>query len=114
MKRRPFKDQKRVEGRYGPVFDAVRELPCWLWTIKYYGPGHQCCSYGSQGGHTAHHLGHLDSDGMIPVCGAAHDLLAGYGGRTTVTRFRDWLEEHDYDVQRVGELFYEQEAAKLA
>ena len=40
-------------------------------------------------------LGYYDADGLIPGCGAAHDLYAGLGGRKTVAHFRAWLEAQE-------------------
>lgn len=88
--------------RYGPLFRAVRAMPCWLELQLYDGPGHQGCGPGQQGGHTAHHLGRLDEDGLIPGCGRAHDLYVGRGGRTTVRHFAQWMQRFGFTLKGVG------------
>jgi hypothetical protein len=89
--------------RYGQAFDVVQEHAkrgnCRLAEMGYTGPGHEGCWHGTQGEWTAHHVGRngdgsgrpVDADGMIYVCGRAHDLFAGRGGRKTVAAFRAWL-----------------------
>lgn len=91
---------KRYTGkgpRYGPLFKAVRDLPCHFCVEGYVGPGHEDGgrTLGQQGGPTAHHIGRLDAQGMIPVDGGAHDLCAGRGGDTSIAHFRAWLEEKE-------------------
>lgn len=104
--------------RYGVLFVAIREMRCWLWVENYYGPGHPCCTKGAQdsdhspNGQTAHHFGRWDEDGLTPVCGGAHDLLAGLGGRTTIQRFRSWLDENGINLQEVA-LGYVEAAKEL-
>ena len=96
--------------RYGVLFLAIREMRCWLWVENYYGPGHECCTKGVQDspnsqhpeGATAHHVGRFDEQGLIPGCGAAHDLYKGLGGRTTIQRFRAWLDENGINLQEVA------------
>lgn len=92
-----MKGWKRSEDRYGPAWEGVRALPCHLCRLGYRGPGHEPGqgTLGQQGGPTAHHVGRLDSEGMIPVDGMAHDLFAGRGGRTAIEHFRRWLEEQE-------------------
>lgn len=80
---------------YGLAFDVVQEHAkrgnCRLAEMGYMGPGHEGCWHGTQGEWTAHHVGKTDADGMIYVCGRAHDLFAGRGGRKTLAAFRAWL-----------------------
>lgn len=105
---------QRYDGtgeRYGQAFVEVRAMPCWLEQEGYDGLGHEGCGPGVQGGHTAHHIGKFDSEGLIPGCGAAHDLYAGLGGRTTAEAFKAWLETMGYELQTVGLTFFELVAA---
>jgi hypothetical protein len=60
---------KRTEYRYGKLWEAVKREPCFLsWHV----PGHKC-GIGVRPA-TAHHLGRLDAEGLVPCCGKAHDL----------------------------------------
>ena len=60
-----FKDQQL---RYGLLFREIRLLLCF--GVEYL-PGHICGpGYAPP---TAHHLGKLDLDGLLPVCGLLHD-----------------------------------------
>ena len=112
IKRRSFSQKYKGDGpRYGTLFVRVRELPCWLAQAGYDGPGHEGCGLGAQGGHTAHHVGRNDADGLIPVCGRAHDLCAGLGGRTTIAHFRDWLNRKAYRLDEVALNYVEQAEA---
>jgi len=90
--------------RYGVLFRAVRKLPCWLCVSGYTGPGHVAGAgtFGAQGGHTAHHVGRLDADGLLPGCGAAHDLYAGLGGAKTIAHFREWLVREGFTLRLVA------------
>ncbi|HUT60647.1 MAG TPA: hypothetical protein VNA25_22610 [Phycisphaerae bacterium] len=90
--------------RYGQLFMVVRVMRCWLCEEGYEGPGHKVgdCARGVQGGHTAHHTGRLDADGMIPGGGAAHDLYAGLGGDTTQQHFKDWLKAKGVTLTEIG------------
>ena len=88
--------------KYGPLFRAVRDMRCWLSCEGYWGRGHRQCWNGDTGGHTAHHVGRLDEHGLIPVCGAAHDLCHGLGGRTTKNHFRAWLDRQPKGLDAVG------------
>lgn len=90
--------------RYGQLFQIVRVLRCWLDRERY--PGH-VCGLGAQGGHTAHHVGRKDEDGLIPGCGAAHDLYAGLGGRETQRVFRKWLREGGVTLEEIGFAYVE-------
>lgn len=106
IKRRSFSEKyKDPEGkRYGELFMIVRLLSCWLCDEKYEGPGHKVgdCAIGAQGGHTAHHVGRYDADGLIPGGGKAHDLYAGLGGSGTVAHFRGWLGSKHVTLKQVG------------
>lgn len=93
--------------RYGTLFVAVRREPCWLMTEGYRGPGHKACGLGSQGGHTAHHIAFYDDEGMLPGCGLAHDLYAGYGGRKRMRAFREWLMGKGFRLEEVALGFVE-------
>ncbi len=113
---------KKYDGtgpRYGPLFRTVRDLTCWLRREGYQGPGHYpSCGRGVQDsphatleqgwGRTAHHVGRLDEEGLIPCCGKAHDILAGLGSRTTQQRFRAWLDERGFTLRQVGLLYVAQ------
>ena len=94
---RSFSETHADDPRYGPEFEALREAPCFLVTYEYSGPGHEQCGPGSRGlGHTAAHLSASDDRLMLPACGNAHDLVDGYGGRTTVAVFREWVAEQPW------------------
>lgn len=55
---------------YGVLFTLVRTWRCFGAT---YLPGHECgLGYAPP---TAHHPGKTDLDGLLPVCGALHDLV---------------------------------------
>ena len=98
----------RTDERYGPAWERVKKLPCVLYTLNFYGVGHQCCGYGEMTGHTAHHLSRLDRDGIIPCCGKAHDLLHNRGSKRTQATFRTWTEANAVDWQAVGLRYYEE------
>lgn len=100
-RRRSFSERyKDPNGpRYGQLFLIVRVLACWLKVEGY--PGHEC-GPGAQGGHTAHHVGRYDRDGLIPGCGRAHDLYAGLGGRTEQEEFKAWLREGGVTLKEIG------------
>lgn len=83
-------------------------MPCWLATRGYNGPGHTGCYIGVQGGHTAHHIGRDDVDGLLPVCGRAHDLCANITGLRAQLHFRAWMEEHGHTLESVALEFIEQ------
>ena len=103
---RTFTERYRdPEGpRYGQLFMIVRVMRCWLCEEGYEGPGHKvgACARGAQGGHTAHHTGRLDADGLIPGGGAAHDLYAGLGGHGTQQHFKRWLKAKGVTLTEVG------------
>jgi len=91
--------------RYGPLFTAVKAMPCWLNVEGYRGRGHESCGpgvqqgqYSAPDGHTAHHVGRYDEEGLLPVCGRAHDLSAGLGGRTTQLVFQAWLDRQGFGL----------------
>ena len=95
--------------RYGPLFRAVKAMPCWLKAEGYRDRGHEECGPGVQmgmysrlDGHTAHHVGRYDEEGLLPVCGRAHDLSAGLGGRTTQLAFRAWLDRRGLSLDRLA------------
>lgn len=107
--RKPLRKQsfteryKDPEGpRYGQLFLLVRVMRCWLDQVGYSGRGHHQCGMGVQGGHTAHHVGRLDAEGLIPGCGAAHDLYAGLGGAGMQKEFRAWLAAQGFTLPQVG------------
>lgn len=116
MKQRSFSQVHDGTGdRYGPAFERVRELPCWLLTEGYDGPGHPQCGPGSQRwDKTAAHVAHYDSSGMLPLCGSGHDLLDGIGGRTTIQFFRAWLKLRGFVLEVIGKQFYEEAMEGLA
>lgn len=104
MKRSPIlrRGLKRAPDRYGPVWDRVRRLPCWVAGAGYRGRGHPRCGMGETSRHTAHHIGRRDSDGLIPVCGAAHDLFHNRAGRRAAREFDRWLADHNVVAIAVG------------
>lgn len=116
IKRQSFSQKyKDPDGkRYGELFMIVRLLSCWLCDEGYNGPGHKVgdCAIGAQGGHTAHHVGRYDEDGMIPGGGKAHDLYAGIGGSETVAHFRGWLGSKRVTLKQVG-LEYVEKAKRI-
>ena len=67
--------RNRKEGRHGPLWEAVRRLPCFLAVLA---PElHPMCGLGYASGHTAHHVipASLDIMGLLPCCGQVHDVL---------------------------------------
>ena len=108
IKQRSFSTVHDGSGaRYGLAFLQVRQLPCWLMTQGYDGPGHPQCGPGSQRWNpTACHLGYWDRDGLIKGCGAAHDLYDGIGGRSTIQFFRTWLKLQGFVLRVIGKRFY--------
>ena len=93
--------------RYGELFLIVRVMRCDLCKRGYSGPGHrmdgsQDLRRGVQGGHTAHHVHRYDRQGMIPVDGAAHDLVAGLGSAETQRAFKTWLLAEGVTLDNVG------------
>jgi len=111
IKARSFSERYDGTGEeYGPVFRIIRLLPCWLALVGYFGPGHEACGRGEQGGHTAHHVGKTDAEGMLPGCGRAHDLYANRGSARTQRTFRAWLAERGYDLVAVALMYYRRHA----
>jgi len=103
IKARSFSQTHDGKGeRYGWLFRLVRRRACFLRVMGYRGLGHEGCGDGAQGGSTAHHVGRPDVEGLLPVCGRAHDLCAGLGGRTTVARFRAWLAEGGHTLKEMA------------
>lgn len=80
LKTRDFR--KRKEGRYGPLWDRVRRMPCFVRVLfpelHRCGPGYAPA--------TAHHIipGGQDDEGLAPACGAVHDVLEAQKRRVTV------------------------------
>ena len=80
LKRRDFR--KRKEGRCGPLWEKVRRMPCFL--LEMVPELHECgLGYAPA---TAHHVipRGLDEEGLLPVCGQAHDVLEAQKRRTIV------------------------------
>jgi hypothetical protein len=50
----------------------------------------------------------MDAEGLLPVCGKAHDLVAGRGGRTTRATFEAWLKANHVDLRELGLRYYEE------
>jgi hypothetical protein len=97
LQARSFSEVHADDPRYGPEFDAIRDLECFCVTFAYSGPGHEKCGPGSRGlGHTAAHLSAEEDTLMVPACGAAHDLVDGYVSETTVRVFRDWVAGQEW------------------
>lgn len=115
LKAKPFRPRPDAT-RYGQLFQIVRVLRCWLCVEGYQGPGHTVgnCAIGVQGKHTAHHVGRLDEEGLIPGGGAAHDLYAGLGGKRTVAHFRKWLKERGLTLEEVGQMYVAKARAIIA
>ncbi|KKM21364.1 hypothetical protein LCGC14_1636090 [marine sediment metagenome] len=114
LRARSFTEKYDGTGeRYGPDFERVKHLPCELCRLGYVGPGHDrsegSLELGEQGGPTAHHVGRYDRDGLIPCDGAAHDLMAGLGGRTRQKRFKAWLAANGYDLKALALQYVTQE-----
>lgn len=116
LKARPFTaaHSDPASPRYGQLFMIVRVMRCWLDREGYRDAGHYECGRGVQGGHTAHHVGRLDADGLIPGCGAAHDLYAGLGGEETLRIFRRWLREGGATLAEIGQGYVEDARAIAA
>ena len=108
-----FKMYDGTGKRYGQLFYIVRVLLCALCKRGYRGAGHPECGLGAQGGHTAHHVGRFDREGLIPGCGAAHDLYAGLGGEATIREFRGWLLRNGLTLEGLGQEYVEK-AKKIA
>lgn len=80
LKRRDFR--KRKEGRYGPLWEKVRRMPCFL--LEMVPELHECgLGYAPA---TAHHVipKGLDEQGLLPVCGKVHDVLEAQKRREIV------------------------------
>ena len=116
IKQRSFSQVHDGTGdRYGPAFERVRGLPCWLLVEGYDGLGHPQCGPGDQRWDpTACHLKKKDSEGLLSGCGAAHDLYDGIGGRTTLKVFRAWLELRGFVLEVIGKQFYREAMEGLA
>lgn len=80
LKRRDFRKLK--EGRYGPLWETVRRMPCFLREMA---PELHECGLGYAPA-TAHHVipKGLDAEGLIPTCGKAHDVLEAQKRREIV------------------------------
>ena len=80
LKRRDFR--KRKEGRYGPLWEIVRGMPCFLREMV---PHLHECGLGYAPA-TAHHVipRGLDEEGLCPVCSSVHDVLEAQKRRTIV------------------------------
>ena len=80
LKRRDFR--KRKEGRYGPLWEKVRRMPCFLREMV---PELHQCGLGYAPA-TAHHVipRGQDVEGLLPVCMSAHDVLEAQKRREIV------------------------------
>ena len=82
LKRKDFR--KRKEGRYGPLWETVRRMPCFLREMA---PElHECWGLGYSIGHTAHHVipKSQDEEGLAPCCGHVHAVLEAQKRREIV------------------------------
>jgi hypothetical protein len=80
FKRKDFR--KRKEGRYGPLWEKVKRMPCFLREMV---PHLHECGLGYAPA-TAHHVipKGLDAEGLIPCCSKAHDVLEAQKRREIV------------------------------
>ena len=80
LKTRDFR--KRKKGRYGPLWEAVKRMPCFLLETA---PELHTCGLGYAPA-TAHHVipKGQDEEGLISCCGAVHDVLEAHKRRVTV------------------------------
>ncbi len=80
LKTRDFR--KRKEGRYGPLWEKVRRMPCFV--AEKFGELHTCgLGYAPA---SAHHVipGGQDQEGLAPCSGAVHNVLEAQKRRVTV------------------------------
>lgn len=80
LKRRDFR--KRKEGRYGPLWERVKRMECFLREMV---PELHECGLGYAPA-TAHHVipRGLDEEGLAPACGRVHDVLEAQKRREIV------------------------------
>ena len=112
IRRQSFSQKYDGTGeKYGQLFLIVRVLKCDLLVMGYTGLGHPQCQRGVQGtgGHTAHHVcQQIDALGLLPGCGAGHDLYAGLGGRKVRLAFTTWCKANGYDIIQRGLVYVAQ------
>ena len=112
IKVRPFRNRR--PGRYGPLWEAVGRMPCFLRDLA---PElHPRCGLGYASGHTAHHVipAGLDEEGLVPCCGQVHDVLERFKRRQGV----DFLEitgvRFEVDVYELGLIYVARAQARLS
>jgi hypothetical protein len=88
--------------RYGPLWKVVRVLPC---VGRMVDPGHECGPGYAPA--TAHHLGKTDLEGLVPVCGALHDVLHQRH------KCREWEERAGVDLAALGGKYVKGAAERL-
>ena len=98
LKRRGF---KRTEKRYGPLWDAVKRMPCFLRQLAPH--LHPECGLGYAPA-TAHHVIPKgdDEEGLIPCCGQVHDVMESQKRREVVDFSKITGEECDINVRTLG------------
>jgi hypothetical protein len=108
---RSFSEVHADDPRYGPEFEALREMECIGVVFEYSGPGHETCGSGTQMlTKTAAHLNgrtHL----CLPACGRMHDLIDGRGSERTVEAFRTWVAERPWrTLHELAEKYWQEVA----
>lgn len=82
---RPMSQKRRDNPRiYGPLYRIVREFPCCLKALN----DHHQCGPGSAPS-APHHVvpvgrGGTDLDGLVKLCGRAHDVAEAQKGQAVV------------------------------
>lgn len=103
LKTRDFRTRK--PGRYGPIWAAVKRLPCFLNALA---PNlHPRCGLGYASGHTAHHVipAGLDEEGAVPCCGLVHDVLERYKRRVVVDFISITGVKFEVDIHALGHAY---------
>ena len=80
-------------GKYGPLFEAVRPLPCFALTYLPSSP----CGLGYAPA-SAHHLEERDVGGLVPSCSLHHDMM----GERTLEVERLLREAGSPSLQAIG------------
>ena len=103
IKVRNFRTRK--EGRYGPLWEAVKRLPCFLHVLA---PNlHPMCGLGYASGHTAHHVipKGLDVEGLLSCCGQVHDVLERFKRREVVDFITITGVKFEVNVHELGLIY---------
>ncbi|MFP3947118.1 MAG: hypothetical protein ACLFWG_00175 [Longimicrobiales bacterium] len=101
--------ERRTVLRHGPVWETVRLEPC-IWLLV--DPGHEC-RRSVRGGHTAHHLGRSDLDGLVPAGGLVHDRLHGRPGEPPSVAAAELLEATGLTLEEHGRRHVERAVRRL-